>query len=174
MSSKFNVFFVLIILVLIGNSNSMHAFPHPFYVSITEIRVETYAKSITVSCRMFMDDLEDAISKLYEEKTDLIKSVEKQSHAEILSQYIRQHLQILSGGQFCLLQMVGYEIEDEAVWCHLTSDNISFDGAIHVTNRLLYDFISGQVNIIHVYINNQRQTSRLIYPDSKHTFSITN
>lgn len=156
--------------MLVFGSTQANTLPHPFYISVTEIRINKSTNQMTVSCRMFMDDLEEAIDKLFDMHIDIIRSIEKQSYIDVLSQYIYQHLQIMSGGKFCLFQMVGYEIEDEAVWCHFLSENIVFDGTLQITNRLLYDFLSGQTNIIHVYVNEDRQTTRLIYPEAKTTY----
>lgn len=143
---------------------------HPFYVSITEIRINTEQKILQVSCRMFIDDLEDAISKLYDIKADIIASVKNQSLHDVLFQYIRQHLSIQVGGTFLQPNMLGYEIEEEAVWCHLELTQIDVSNWIKTTNTILYEFIPTQTNIMHCYMNGIRKSTKLVNPQSKAIF----
>lgn len=143
---------------------------HPFYLSITEIRINTEQKILQVSCRMFMDDLEYAISKLYDIKADIIASVKNQSLHDVLFQYIRQHLSIQVGGIFLQPNMLGYEIEEEAVWCHLELAQIDVSNQVKITNTILYEFIPSQTNIIHCYMNDVRKSTKLVNPDSKAIF----
>ncbi|MCX7743844.1 MAG: hypothetical protein N2167_04680 [Flavobacteriales bacterium] len=153
-------------------TQQLHAehFFHPYYVSITEIRIDTREQTLQVSCRMFMDDLEEAISKLYDLKVDILTSIRFQSLNDVFFQYIRQHLSIQIGGVFQQPQMLGYEIEEEAVWCYLELKNMKETGPIKIINTILYDFIPSQTNIIHCYYNGVRKSLKLVNPESKAMF----
>jgi len=139
--------------------------PHPFYVSVTEIRVDTKKEALTVSCRMFTDDLEDALTKLFKRTFDLEASLQDKTVHPLVFEYIQKRLEIGVAGAMQRLAFVGMEQEDDAVWCYLESTNFKTAGGITVTNSLLYDFLPDQVNVIHVYLNEARQSVRLVNPD---------
>jgi hypothetical protein len=166
MSNKFTIFWLIAGVVFLAQGRQVYSLPHPYYVSVTEVRIDTREQLLQVSCRMFMDDLEAAIMKLYDQKVDILASVNNQSLNDIFFQYIRQHLIIQLGQIFVQPQMLGYEIEDEAVWCHLELKQVTETGPVKITNTLLYDFIPGQINIIHCYYNGVRKSLKLVNPES--------
>lgn len=139
--------------------------PHPFYVSVTEIRVDTKKSVLTVSCRMFTDDLEDALTKLFKRPFDLEASLQDKTVHPFLHEYIQKRLEIGVAGVMQQLTFVGMEKEDDAIWCYLESANFKAVGGITVTNTLLYDFLPDQVNVIHLYLDDTRQSVRLVNPD---------
>lgn len=170
MNNKYTVFWLIASLVFLVQALQAYSLPHPYYVSVTEVRIDTREQTLQVSCRMFMDDLEDALAKLYDQKVDILSSVTNQSLNGEFFQYIRQHLTIQVGGVFMQPQMLGYEIEEEAVWCHLELKQMTETGPVKITNTLLYDYIPGQTNIIHCYYNGVRKSLKLVNPESKALF----
>ncbi len=170
MSNKFTIFGLIPALFVLLHQSHVFSLPHPFYVSVTEVRIDTREQTLQVSCRMFIDDLEDALNQLYHLKVDILASIKNQSLNDILYQYIRQHLTIQIGGLFMQPIMLGYEIEDEALWCHLELKQMTETGTVKITNTLLYDYIPGQTNIIHCYYNDVRKSLKLVNPESKALF----
>jgi len=142
---------------------------HPFYVSVTEIRSDATKGSFQVSCRMFTDDLQDALYRKYGFKAELARPQGADADGQ-LAQYIQERLQITVQGKPVALQWVGYEIEEEATWCYWEAAAFPGTGTIEVQNRLLYDYLTGQTNLIHVYRNGVRSSSKLDYPDVRVSF----
>jgi hypothetical protein len=136
---------------------------HPFFISVTEIRSDSKKQTFQVSCRMFTDDLQEALYKLYQYKTEL--SAQETGADAYLNRYISERLQINVGGKYVPLTFVGYEIEEEATWCYLETTTFPGTGQAQVNNRLLYDFISGQTNLVHFYKDGVRSSSKLNNPD---------
>ena len=44
---------------------------HPFYISVTEVAHNAKEKSLEVSCKIFADDMEAALSQQYKMQVDL-------------------------------------------------------------------------------------------------------
>lgn len=142
---------------------------HPFYVSVTEIRSDTAKKTFQVSCRMFTDDLQDALYRKYGFKAELARPQGADADGQ-LAIYLQERLQITVNGRPVELRWVGYEIEEEATWCYFEAAEFPGMGPVEVQNRLLYDYLSGQTNLIHLYRNGARSSSKLDYPDVRVSF----
>lgn len=170
MINKYTLFWLMVSLIFFLPRIEAKLLFHPYYVSVTEVRIDTQEKNLQVSCRMFMDDLENALTKLYDQKVDIISSVSNQSLKEVFFQYIRQHLSIQIGGVFQQPEILGYEIEEEAVWCHLELKQMEQTGPVKISNTILYEFIPAQTNIIHCYYNGERKSIKLVNPESKALF----
>jgi hypothetical protein len=158
-----NIVFSLILFAFCSIVGKVSA--HPFYVSVSEIRIDTQKSTLNVSCRMFTDDLENALTKVYNNKFDLLKSLDDRTVRKYMDEYFQKRFSIGIAGTLQILSFVGMEKEDEALWCYWESTNFKTLGNITVTNTLLYDFLPDQINIIHLYVNAERQSARLVNPE---------
>lgn len=151
-------------LVLASSSKTAH----PYYLSVTEIRSDSRQRTLNISCRMFTDDLQDALYRIHHCKTDLEKK-ETQCDA-VLTQYIADRLRIKFDGKPVPFRFIGYETEEEATWCYLEADVFYEKGTVEVSNRLLYDFLPEQTNLVHFYRDGQRLSYKLVNPDEMAKF----
>lgn len=139
---------------------------HPYYLSLTEIEINSTEKEIKISCRMFTDDLENALKKLYEPGFDLKKTKDGEQAKQLIQPYILQHFSLWLGGEEIVPELIGYEFEDESTWCYLqafySSQN---DKVVKISSTLLYDFIEKQTNMVHIIRDGNRQSTKLTYPD---------
>ena len=158
-----NIVFSLILFAFFSIVGKVSA--HPFYVSVSEIRIDTKKSTLNVSCRLFTDDLENALTKIYNNKFDLLKTLDDPAVHKYMDEYFQKRFSIGIAGNLQVLSFVGMEKEDEALWCYWESSNFKALGNITVTNALLYDFLPEQVNIIHLYVNAERQSARLLNPE---------
>jgi len=158
-----NIVFSLIMLAFLSIVGKVSA--HPFYVSVSEIRIDTQKSTLNVSCRLFTDDLENALTKIYNNKFDLLKTLDEPTVHKNMDEYFQKRFSIGIAGVLQTLSFVGMEKEDEALWCYWESTNFKSLGNITVTNALLYDFLPDQINIIHLYVNAERQSARLVNPE---------
>ncbi len=141
---------------------------HPYYVSVTEIRSDSRQQSLNISCRMFTDDLQDALYKKYRYRTELSQ---KDGQADAyLQQYIAEHLQITVAGKPVTFQLIGYEIEEEATWCYLEGASFPGTGLAVVHNKLLYDYLPEQTNLVHFYRDGERSSYKLVNPEATASF----
>ncbi|MBC8034219.1 MAG: hypothetical protein H7Y03_08745 [Chitinophagaceae bacterium] len=142
-----------------------HPSPHPLYVSITEITHNTKDQSLEISCRMFTDDLENTVNRIYKTRADLTRPSDSAAVVRLLNNYITTHLQIKTDDSKAVFQMIGFERENGAIWCHLQGNGISSFKKIEVVNDLLYESFDSQMGIMHVLANGKRKSLRLNNPD---------
>ncbi|WP_134091349.1 DUF6702 family protein [Olivibacter sp. XZL3] len=144
---------------------------HPFYVSVTSIEHNKEEKKLEISCRIFFDDLEDALAQKYQQRFSLIKPKDPSTVNRHLASYLLQNLAISINGTPSKLEYLGYEIEEDAAWCYVQAEVGSVIQNITINNKLLYQSHKQQSNILHVTINGIRKSTKLDYPKSKVSFS---
>lgn len=141
---------------------------HPYYVGVTEIRVDSKQKNINVSCKLFVDDLQTALHTIYHKQVDLSKKDPVTSG--LIQDYIKKRLIITFGKKVTSLNYVGYEIEEEAAWIFFEAKLPSKDKKVFVVNTLLYDQLEAQTNFIHCYYDEVRKSYKLVNPDNNTQF----
>ncbi|MFN8711392.1 MAG: DUF6702 family protein [Bacteroidota bacterium] len=160
--------FLILLFAAAGLCFSAAVIKHPYYISMTEIRIDTNKKTVNTSCRMFTDDLQQALFKLYGKRVDLQK--QDTTALPLLRRYISERLQISIGGQLTKFKLIGYEIEEEATWCYLETTPYTQPGKVQITSKLLYDFLPEQTNFIHCYRNTERKSTKLVNPETQASF----
>lgn len=146
--------------------------PHPFYLSVTEIKYNAAHKTTEVACKMFTNDLEDAIKRSSGKKVDLINSTDKTETGRQLSEYITKRLQINFNGKIRTLTYIGYEKEEDAIWTYFEIKNCEEPKIALIENKLLYDYLKEQINIVHLNIGNFKESSKVTNPEAKLEFKI--
>jgi len=144
---------------------------HPFFVSVTEIKHNDRAKSLEISSKVFFNDLEDALEKKYQKQLDILKPTEKTRITPLLQDYLQKHLQIKVNGKATPLQLIGYEIEEDAVWCYLEAPKVNQIKKMEVRNDVLFEEHDSQTNMLHLTVKGKRQSTKLDNPT--HTAAFT-
>ena len=156
--------------ILIVLSLQIYSFSpaHKYYFSLTEIKANTSSKTLSVSSKLFIDDLESALQKANKIKFDLNKSTDNKEVQNAVFNYINSHLQIYLDGKMVPLNLVGFETENEVVWIYLESklNNKEFKST-KIINSILYDFSADQTNLIQYNWNNKNFTEKLTYPNKE-------
>ena len=127
-------------------------------------------KNIEISCRIFTDDLETTLTKVYQAKVDLFKPVNKAAIDKLIADYIKKHLIIKLDGKPAQLEYVGHEREEESVWSYFQVPNSAAPTKIEISNNILYDAFDQQINIMHVSVGGNRKSLRLNFPDTAAKF----
>lgn len=143
---------------------------HPFYLSVTEIRYNEPRQALEVSCRIFADDLENALKKYNHTTLDIIKPKDRPAVDSMLSRYIRQHLSIKVDGKALSLQYLGYRIEDDAAWCFLEAPALKAVKQLDLQNDMLYAEHETQSHMIHAIVQDKRQSTKLDNPKKEASF----
>lgn len=144
-------------------------FVHPYYVSVTEIEYNHQKKEIGVACKFFIDDLEEAIKEAGAGKTDLIKG-EKSRNTKLLDEYLKAHLALSADGRRIDLKFIGYELDQEAIWCFLEATPVETFRRLSIRGDMLFELRKDQINLFHATVNGTRKSQRLTLPDR--TFSL--
>ena len=143
---------------------------HPFYVSVTEISHNAGDKNLEISCKIFTDDFETALTKLSGAKVDLFNPKDKAAVEKQIAAYLKKHLVIKLDGKPVNLEFVGFERENEAVWSYLQVANTVAPKRIEINNDLLYDAFDQQINLMHISVGGNRKSTKLNYPDASASF----
>jgi hypothetical protein len=125
---------------------------HPFYISTTEIKWNQGKNRIEISTKLFIDDLELALSA-FSKKTVFLEQVDTQ----LVALYFLQHVKIESGskGQ---LTFVGIQKDEDALWIFAEIPKTSkLPKELIVQNTLLLDVIESQKNIVRFEGNGKKQ-----------------
>lgn len=140
---------------------------HPFYLGITDLKYNIKQKSLEGTVKLFTNDIEEAISKLYHLKADLINGKDKEAMNKILQDYVRNHLKMKVNLKAVEITVLGFEHEAEAIWLYVEINNCPLPKKMEIENTLLYDYIKSQINIVHCQVKEMTQSSKLTNPDKK-------
>lgn len=163
---------VFVAVVAILTSASAINAVHPYHVSATEMEYNFKEKRIEISTKIFTDDFEAVLTKIYKVKANFSNATMKKHMDELVIKYITTHLSIRSGGKLLPVQLFGWEADQEAIIVYTTANANNFNTKnITVENTVLYDLFDDQMNIVHFLVNGQRKSAKLNYPERKLQFS---
>lgn len=137
---------------------------HPYYVSVTEIEYNAQKAELGVACKFFIDDLEEAIRDAGAGKTDLIKG-DKTRNTKLMEAYLSDHLGILADGKKINLKFIGFELDQEAIWCFLEAGAVAPFKKLSIRGDMLFELRKDQINLFHATVNGTRKSHRLVMPD---------
>ena len=141
---------------------------HKYYFSLTEIKANTFSKTISVSTKLFIDDLETVLQKNNHTKFDLSKSNDDKAVQNEVFKYINNHLKIYLDEKNISLNFVGFETENDVVWIYLESKmNTKEFKVSKIINSILYDLCDDQTNLIQFNWNNKNYSEKLSYPNKE-------
>lgn len=138
---------------------------HPLHVSTTEISFNAKEKSLEISCKVFTDDFEDALAKLYKVKTDLSKPTMHKAMDELIKKYLTSHLQYIVNGKTLEATYIGFENDIEATNVYLEINNVASLQKLSLNNTILFEMFDDQMNILHVEKASVRKSVRANYPN---------
>ena len=144
---------------------------HPYYVSVTDIKYNELEKTVQISCRTFTDNIEDALKKLYKKQVDILHPKDKKEAESLLADYISKHVKLKVNGKWQVVQFIGYEKEDEAIWCYVEIKNVELPKSFIIENTLLYDYLPQQINMVHVEVKGKKQSSKTTNPEKELIFN---
>ena len=144
---------------------------HPFYVCVTEINHNVADKTLEISCKIFADDFEKVLTQKNKSVVSISHPKDKAALDKWINLYIRDHLSFKTDSKQANFNYLGFEKEDDAVYCYLQVDNISAVKKIDVVNTMLHDLNNNQINIMHVNVGGNRKSHKLDFPDSQAVFS---
>ena len=143
---------------------------HPIYVSVTEIEHNAKEKTLEISCKIFTDDFEKTLRQQYNTHIDLLNSKEKAAMEKYVSGYVLKHLAVKADGKPVILHYLGYEQQEEGIVSFFQANNISSVKKIEVTDNILFEYKKEQLSLIHVIVNGDRKSTKLVNPEDKASF----
>lgn len=159
---KYSLFFLLFIGISLSAGTK-----HPLHVSTTEVNYNAKEKNLEISCRIFSDDFEAVLSKLYKQKTDLSNPALKNGMDELVKKYLATHVQLRVNGKTVVMNYLGFEQDHEATNVYLEVPKTAAVKSMEITDTILYDQFEDQMSIVHLVNGSLRKSSKILYPDRK-------
>ena len=145
-------------------------YPHPLYISVTEIKHNAKDKILEVSCKIFTNDLEAVLEKMSKTRVDLSTPADKVATDKLIDAYVEKHLRLSVDGKPVILHFVGSEKESDGTWSYFQVNDVAVVRRIDAVDDLLYDSFTQQINIVHVTVGGQRKSTRLDCPEANASF----
>ena len=133
---------------------------HPFHISVTEVLYRPSEKTIQVSVRIFLDDLELGLrAETGDTKLDIKSSPESDLNTHI-GNYVKNRLK-LTAKKPISLEYLGFEYEEDALWCYFEAEKVKKFDALQIENKILIEAFSDQENLIHFRSEGKVKSVRL-------------
>ncbi len=147
----------IIVLVLISQSLGMH----PFHVSVCEVDYIQDKKSLQITQKIFIDDLEKGMHENYNNSIDITLDQHKDELHRMLKDYYVKNLKVVINGKAASPQFLGFEFEADALWCYLEVQKVKKIKSLSITNTILFDTFDDQSTILHVQNEEEIKSFRL-------------
>jgi len=106
---------------------------HPFHISVCEINYNPDSKSLEVTQKLFLDDFQAQLIAIHGQN---LGSDWGQSQPEI-ALYFKENFAIWIDQEFIEVRFLGFEIENEAIWCYLETAGIEPFNSVRIRNTVL-------------------------------------
>lgn len=151
----------LLILPFFTSSNERHE----YYVSVTEIKYAKEQQSLQIVSQIFINDFEKLLRERYDESITLEPDSEFKIIENYMKRYIADKLKIKLNGSAVNFKFIGKEYIEDITYCYLEIENVSEIKSLEVTNRILFDILPEQQNIVRLKLLNKNR-SFLLVPDN--------
>ncbi len=131
---------------------------HKYYISLTKIEYKKESKSIQITMRIFIDDLQETINTTYNKDFELALPNESKKIDTIINNYLTGKFKIKINNIQKAYSYIGKEYENEVVYLYLEINNIESIKAIEIKNTVMMEIFPEQKNIIKLNINNTKKT----------------
>lgn len=136
---------------------------HPVHVSVTEVEYSEKNKSLQITSRIFIDDLELSIQKqLKQESLDILQPKNGVTTDQLVSAYLKDHLKFKLDGKPVKVNYLAHEIEDVAIICYLEIENVKKLRTLEVTDDVIQEIHADQSNLVHITYKGPVKSYRLV------------
>jgi hypothetical protein len=149
---------------------SAFAWIHPYHVSVTEIKHNAKENLVEISCKVFSEDIEEAVKKINSVSIDISAKKDSARVFTLLDNYFKTHLTITLDGTKATPKFLGFEKLEDAIWCYFESADIKSIKKVCIENTILYEYIPEQTNMMHLVTSEGRKSTKLNNPDVRACF----
>ena len=141
-------------------------------MSVCEITFNKESSGLEISQRIFIDDLETALNNKYDQQLDLLNPTDRPLLRKLLNNYLTASIQISINERLKEFQFLGYELEEDGIWCYLEIQKIEKIDRLTINNEILMEEFDDQSNIIHFFDSEGVRSYRLTSSQRSQTFEI--
>ncbi|SHG09630.1 hypothetical protein SAMN05444396_104292 [Flavobacterium segetis] len=140
---------------------------HKFYVSLYQVNYAAEKKMLQITARIFVDDLESALSKKYQKKINLGSQKETEQDMIFFKKYMNEKFVIKVNGQSKIINFLSKEMDGDVLICYFNVKDIPKINSLEVFNAVITEGNSEQQNIMHFSILGVKNT--LLFTESSST-----
>jgi hypothetical protein len=140
-------------------------------VSVIDIKHNAKDKTIEISTKIFVDDLEAILKKNNNKTFDLSNTTLKSETNAVVAKYLQSKLQLTINGKPQTIKYIGYEIQKESVWIYAEVEDVTTLKKLSINCSLLYDYQEKQMNIFNIKANGGEKNYKLDFPKSTVEFT---
>jgi hypothetical protein len=131
---------------------------HKFYVSVTQIDYVPNKKRIEITSRIFIDDLEKALTKKYQKKPNITSSNELPEAEEWIKTYIKEKIKVSINKKPQVIEYLAKEVEGDVLIIYTKIAISKKINTFEFYNSLLTETFQDQQNIVHTNINSNKKS----------------
>ncbi|MFT2008405.1 DUF6702 family protein [Pontibacter sp. 13R65] len=121
---------------------------HDYHASITDITYNSKTQHLEVAVKVFMDDLEEALTRKAKSKITYSNTAQVQQY---LQAYLQEHLVFeQEKGKPLKHKFLGSEAETDAVWVYVEVPVQHASLPLLVHNTVLMELFNDQMNIVNI------------------------
>jgi len=140
---------------------------HPIHVSMTNIDYNKTEKNYNIIIKVFTDDFEKNIYKIYNITLNTNKSNESEKYNEVVTKYINSNLKIYINNKNQKLKYISKRTNFEATWLNFKLLKIAKkDDNIKITNNIMNQFYRDQTNLLIFTKNDLQKAFNMNYTDT--------
>lgn len=136
---------------------------HKFYVSVTQINFAQDKKTIQITSRIFIDDLNNALEKKHKKKFYIGSIKETDEEIQLLKNYLNENFSIKVNSKLKPTVYLDKEVEDDVIILYQVIRDVPKVNALEIKNTLLFDFLPEQQHIIHTQVLTKKQSALLTF-----------
>ncbi|PIB37559.1 hypothetical protein BFP72_13580 [Reichenbachiella sp. 5M10] len=124
---------------------------HDFHVSVTKLEHDTNSQSLEISQRIFIDDLEQALTRFDTAQSYNFATVEDFTTVNpLIERYMMDHFQIWVNEKEVALDYLGSKVDGDVLVCFIEVPKVKKLKSLSVKNTVLFELFSDQINLVHV------------------------
>lgn len=154
---------ILVFFVLFLSSFAVHK----FYVSVTQIDYVPSKKRVEITSRIFIDDLEKALTKKYNKKVNLTSTKELPEAEELIKSYLKEKIKISINKKPQNIEFLAREVEGDVLILYTKIAISKKINTFEIYNSLLTEVYADQQNIVHTNINSNKKSILLTNTELK-------
>ena len=138
--------------------------PHELHLSMCDISYNQQHERIEIQQRIFYDDLElNLRNELDDQKFDILEPFPKYDLDSLYTEYLNNRITLGINGQEKKLELLDYEMDDEAYVFYLYIDKVSEIKTMSILSTIFFELFEDQANIVSVRVNNTKKSGRFLF-----------
>lgn len=139
---------------------------HDYYISTTQIDYIEETQSLQITSRLFLSDIESLLRQRYDTNITFGEELKPKNVDTYIESYLREKISVKINGEKVDFDFIGEEYDYDIMKCYLEIQGVNSINSFEITNKVLFDLIQEQQNIIKTKINSKQKSFILTVKDT--------